>query len=81
MQDSKTRVRICAGFWTPGCRDYPRALVAGVQKAPRHEVAGGWAPAGQRALWGFDGGAEFGGGYDADGMRPADLHTGEIGSV
>ena len=25
-----TDVRCCAGFWTPGCRDYPRALVAGV---------------------------------------------------
>src|SRR5712691_1473695 len=29
----------CAGFWTPGCRHYPRALAAGVQKAPRHEIA------------------------------------------
>jgi len=29
-----------AGFWTPECRDYPRALAAGVQKAPRHEIAG-----------------------------------------
>ena len=28
-------------------------MAAGVQKAPRHEVAGGWALAGQRALWGF----------------------------
>jgi hypothetical protein len=34
-------VRVCAGFWTPGRRDYPRALLAGVQKAPRHEIAGG----------------------------------------
>src|SRR5207248_1757219 len=45
-----------------------------------HEVAGGWAPAVQRALWGFDGGAELDGGCDATRMRPAD-HTGEIGSV
>jgi hypothetical protein len=35
----------------------PRAVAAGVQKAPRHEVAGSWAPVVQRALWGFDGGA------------------------
>src|SRR5215813_11351518 len=28
------------GFWTPECRHYPRALVAGVRKAPRHEIAG-----------------------------------------
>jgi hypothetical protein len=31
----------------------PRAQLAGVQKAPRHEVAGSWAPAMQRALWGL----------------------------
>src|SRR5712664_1186383 len=36
----RVNVCYCAGFWTPGCRDYPRALVAGVQKAPRHEIAG-----------------------------------------
>ena len=35
----------------------------------------------QRALWGFDGDAELEGGCDADGMRPADLHAGELGSV
>ena len=74
-------VRSCAGFWTPARRPLPRAVAAGVQKAPRHEVAGSWAPAVQRALWGFDGGAELEGGCDADRMRPADLHTGEIGSV
>ena len=33
----------------------PRALTAGVRKAPRHEIAGGGAPAVQRALWGFSG--------------------------
>jgi len=27
----------------------PRAQLDGVQKAPRHEVAGSWAPAKQRA--------------------------------
>jgi hypothetical protein len=31
-------------------RDAPHAQLAGVQKAPRHEVAGSWAPAKQRAL-------------------------------
>ena len=61
--------------------DAPHAQLAGVQKAPRHEVAGNWAPAVQRALWGFDGGAEFEDGYDADRMRPAHLHSGEIGRV
>ena len=33
-----------------------------VQKAPRHEVAGNWAPAGQRALWGFEVSADLDGG-------------------
>ena len=32
--------RLCAGFRMPGWRDYPRASVAGVRKAPRHEIAG-----------------------------------------
>ena len=68
-------------FSAAGMQVYPRAEAAGGRKAPRHEVAGGWALAVQRALWGFDGGAELEGGCDADRMRPADLRTGEIGSV
>jgi hypothetical protein len=51
------------------------------KKAPRHEVAGSLALAVQRALWGFDGGAELEGGCNTDRMRPADQPTGEIGSV
>ena len=43
-------VRYCVGFWTPVITKDPRARLAGVQKAPRHEVAGSWAPAKQRAL-------------------------------
>jgi len=54
---------------------YRRAEAAGGRKAPRHEVAGGWAPVVQRALWGFDAGAELGAGCDAGRMRLADLHT------
>jgi len=60
---------------------FPRGVAAGVQKAPRHEVAGSWAPAVLRGLWGFDGGAGFEGGCNTDRMRPADQPTGEIGSV
>jgi len=56
----------------------PRPVAAGVQKAPRHEVAGGLALAVLRALWGFDGGAGLEGGCNADRMRPADQPTGEI---
>src|SRR5208337_2315216 len=40
--------RSCAGFWTPASLGAPLAPAAGVQKAPRHEVAGAHAPA-QRA--------------------------------
>jgi len=68
-------------FLDAGMTNLPRAVAAGVQKAPRHEVAGSLALAVQRALWGFDGGAELEGGCNTDRMRPADQPTGEIGSV
>jgi hypothetical protein len=32
--------RFCAGFWMPAVTKDPRAQLASVQKAPRHEVAG-----------------------------------------
>jgi len=66
-----------------GCRVqvYPRAEAAGGRKAPRHEVAGSWAPVVQRALWGFDGSADLDVGCDADRTRQGDLHAGAIGSV
>ena len=35
--------RFCAGFWTPASMNDPHAQLAGVRKAPRHEVAGCWA--------------------------------------
>jgi hypothetical protein len=33
--------------------DHPRAVAAGVRKAPRHEIAGNVALTVPRALWGF----------------------------
>jgi hypothetical protein len=72
--------RLCR-FSVAGMTVYPRGKAAGVRKAPRHEVAGNWALVVQRALWGFDGGAEFGDGCAADRTRQRDLHAGEIGSV
>jgi hypothetical protein len=45
---------LSAGFRTPECRAYPRALAAGVRKAPRHEIAVGGALAVPRALWGIE---------------------------
>jgi hypothetical protein len=68
-------------FSAGGMQAYPRAEAAGGRKAPRHEVAGSWAPVVQRALWGFDGGADLDVGCDADRTRQGDLHTGEIGSM
>jgi hypothetical protein len=52
-------VRSCAGFRMPGWRDHPRAPVAGVRKAPRHEIAGSGVPAVPRALWRFNRGTWF----------------------
>src|SRR4029077_15556076 len=46
------------------------AQLTGVQKAPRHEVAGRWVPAGQRALWGFDVSADLDGGRNTARKRP-----------
>src|SRR6202007_1834331 len=60
------KVCLCAGFWTPATMKDPRAQLAGVQKAPRHEVAGRWAPAKQRALRGFNAGAELHGFWERD---------------
>jgi hypothetical protein len=56
-------------------------VAAGVQKAPRHEVAGSLALMVQRALWGFDSGAGLEGGCNTDMMRPADQRIGEIESL
>jgi hypothetical protein len=55
----------------------PRAQLAGVQKAPRHEVAGSWA----RALWRFNAGADVDDGRDAGTTPAAYLHIREVGRV
>ncbi|MFY9958087.1 SDR family NAD(P)-dependent oxidoreductase, partial [Bradyrhizobium sp.] len=44
--------RMLCWFLDAGNKKAPRAQLTGVQKAPRHEVAGSLAPAKQRALWG-----------------------------
>jgi len=63
--ESAFHFRSCAGFWTPAITKDPRAQLAGVQKAPRHEVAASWAPSKQRALSGFYAGAALDGKRDA----------------
>jgi len=53
----------------PAITKDPRAQLAGVQKAPRHEVVGSWAPAKQRALCGFNVVAALDGKRDASARR------------
>ena len=50
---TRPNARKCAGFRTPAVASPSRARAAGVGKAPRHEIAGEWAPSAPRALWGF----------------------------
>ena len=66
-------------FLDAGNEAAPQAQLTGVQKAPRHEVAGSWAPAGQRALWGFNASAELDDRHENDRLRPACLRVGELG--
>jgi len=68
-------------FLDAGDKEAPHAHLAGVQKAPRHEVAGSWALAGQRALWRFNAGAGLDGGRDADRIRAACLPVREVSGV
>src|SRR5215831_16189165 len=68
-------------FLDAGNKEAPQAQLTGVQKAPRHEVAGGWVPAEPRALWGFNAGARLNDGRDADRIRPACLHVREVSGV
>ena len=58
-------------FLDAGKKEAPHAQLTGVQKAPRHEVAGSWVPAGQRALWGFNAGAKLDDRRDGDRIRAA----------
>ena len=73
---SKIDVAFVCRFLDAGMTALSRAVAAGVQKAPRHEVAGSLALAVQRALWGFNGRAGLN-----DRMRAADQPAGEIGIV
>ena len=73
--------RFLCRFLDAGMTNLPCPVAAGVQKAPRHEVAGSLALAVLRALWGFDSGTGLEGGCNTDRMRPADQPTAEIGSV
>src|SRR5215467_11567207 len=47
-------IPLMSWFLDAGKKEAPQAQLTGVQKAPRHEVAGSWAPAEQRALWRFN---------------------------
>jgi hypothetical protein len=75
------RLRALCWFLDAGNKEAPQAQLAGVQKAPRHEVAGSCAPAVQQALWRFNAGAGLDDGRDADRIRPACLHVREVSGV
>src|ERR1700758_3686824 len=77
----RLHVRGCAGFRTPGSREPPHDEVAGGRKAPRHEVAGSWAPTGQRVLWRFNVGADLDDGRDASTTAPASPAAGGVRRV
>src|SRR5258705_6856034 len=53
------RRRLLCRFLDAGNKEVPHAQPTGVQKAPRHEVAGSSAPAELRALRGFVRGARL----------------------
>jgi hypothetical protein len=59
-------------FLDAGNKEAPHAQLTGVQKAPRHEVAGSWVPARQRAQWRFNAGADVDEDFWGDG---ATLHS------
>jgi hypothetical protein len=56
-------------FSAAGMTVSPRTPMAGGRKPPRHEIAGSWAPARQRALCGFNVGAVLDGKRDASARR------------
>jgi hypothetical protein len=47
---------LCARFRTPAMTRPATGSETGVGKAPRHEIAGEWAPSVPPALWGGDAG-------------------------
>jgi len=64
--ENRTGVCNCAGFRSPGLRDYPHAPAAGDRKAPRHGVAGSGALAGSEPYGDFDISADLVCGREAD---------------
>jgi hypothetical protein len=65
---SADRLLLCR-FSAAGMTVSPRTPMAGGRKAPRHEIAGSWAPARQRALCGFNVAAALDGKRDASAKR------------
>src|SRR6516162_8766803 len=65
----ETECPLMCRFLDAAIRGSRHAQLTGVQKAPRHEVAGSWAPAGQPALWGFDVSADLDGGWNTARQR------------
>jgi hypothetical protein len=69
------KAALAVGFWTPAMTAAARTQAAGVEKAPRHEVAGGLAPAEQRGYGNWRVGVTLNGKRDAKTSRRACLHA------
>src|SRR6266478_2578176 len=65
-------------FLDAGNKEARHAQLTGVEKAPRHEVAGSWAPTVQRALGGFDAAADVDDRRCAGRLRPACLYVRQV---
>ena len=74
-------VRSCDGFRMTADRDCAACTGAVVRKPPKHEVAGSWAAAEQRALWGLYVGGDLDDGRDASTRRRPCPHAGEARRV
>ena len=69
LRDFREPCLLLCWFLDAGNKEAPYAQLTGVQKAPRHEIAGSWAPARQRALCGFNVAAALDGKRDASAKR------------
>src|SRR5438067_9386317 len=80
IKRSKELLLLC-WFLDAGNKEARHAQLTGVQKAPRHEVAGSWAPIVRRSLWGFNVGADVDDVGDVSLMPAGYLRAREIGRV
>jgi hypothetical protein len=78
--DASWRLLLLCWFLDAGNKEAPQTQLTSVQKAPRHEVGGSWAPARQRGPRRFNAGADADDGRDVR-TTPVYLHIREVGRV